>query len=424
MSMFEKWLARRWPEITALAVLYGIFAGLRSLGLSILAAVLVVLLLLLVLLLVPTVRHFVARFLRRQRWSIRLARSLAADTVLAQFPPRVLSVQKGPHSTTLNTRLHPLTTADNITRAAEHIASALSAGAVRVLRDPANASNATIKIISGSPLSGQTLAWPGDPSVQTSAWDLIAFGVGEEGDSIRETLAEHNLFVAGEPGGGKTEFAKNIVREIVRDPSAKLWIGDFKDVDFRQFKPLCAGYAGAEIDAQLEVATLVRDEMVARYTTLADRGLRKVTRDSGIGLGLFVADEIGSAFAQGKPGKELAEIVRDILARGRAAGIVAVLSTQRPGSDTFPTAIRDLVGFRIAFRCPTRDASDIVLGSGWATQGFNAATIAIADRGVGYFLGEGGLPRLFRAYWMDDVTEAKLIASAMQICGLGEKGVE
>ena len=38
-----------------------------------------------------------------------------------------------------------------------------------------------------------------------------------------------------------------------------------------------------------------------------------------------------------------------------------------------PSALRDLFGFRLALRCNTPQASDTILGQGWATAGADAA---------------------------------------------------
>lgn len=54
-----------------------------------------------------------------------------------------------------------------------------------------------------------------------------------------------------------------------------------------------------------------------------------------------------------KAAKEFSNSLRDLIARGRAAGIIVMLAAQKPSADTVPSAIRDLVGLRLAFRCAT-----------------------------------------------------------------------
>ncbi|TCN53547.1 hypothetical protein EV641_106193 [Rhodococcus sp. SMB37] len=58
----------------------------------------------------------------------------------------------------------------------------------------------------------------------------------------------------------------------------------------------------------------------------------------------------------------IAKGVRQIVQKGRASGIVVVLTTQKPTSESIPTVIRDNAGERIAFRVLTRAAGTAVLG--------------------------------------------------------------
>jgi hypothetical protein len=95
-----------------------------------------------------------------------------------------------------------------------------------------------------------------------------------------------------------------------------------------------------------------------------------------------VVDEIAyySATAGTKKTQdEFAMRLRDLVARGRAAGVIVVAATQRPSADIIPTSLRDLFGYRCAFRCTTDNSSDIVLGHGWASEGYSAKSIAPED---------------------------------------------
>jgi S-DNA-T family DNA segregation ATPase FtsK/SpoIIIE len=59
-----------------------------------------------------------------------------------------------------------------------------------------------------------------------------------------------------------------------------------------------------------------------------------------------------------KDADEFSGLLRDLVARGRAAGIILVCATQRPSADIVPTSLRDLISIRIALRSTTPDASD------------------------------------------------------------------
>ena len=87
-------------------------------------------------------------------------------------------------------------------------------------------------------------------------------------------------------------------------------------------------------------------------------------------------------------------------------------ATQKPSGDTIPTYLRDLFAVRWAFRCSTSDASDTILGKGWARAGYSADTIDVAHRGVGYLLHEGGRPVRLRTFYLADLELYALAAHA------------
>ena len=111
---------------------------------------------------------------------------------------------------------------------------------------------------------------------------------------------------------------------------------------------------------------------------LLDTGRRKIVKGDGEPMHLTVIDELAyfSATVGTKAEREKFNItLRDCSARGRKCARRYVLATQRPSSDIVPTSLRDLFGYRWAFRCATDDSSDVVLGKG-AANGYTAA----ADR--------------------------------------------
>ena len=121
-----------------------------------------------------------------------------------------------------------------------------------------------------------------------------------------------------------------------------------------------------------------------RYDTLLAAGRRKITRDDGEHVYLIVIDEYAyfSATVGTKQEREkFAALTRDLVARGRAAGVIVILATQRPSHQVIDPSMRDLFGYRWAFRCTTDSSSDVVLGQGWAAEGYTAADIDPLARG-------------------------------------------
>jgi len=104
-----------------------------------------------------------------------------------------------------------------------------------------------------------------------------------------------------------------------------------------------------------------------RYAVLASNRRRKMTSSDLEGLHVLVIDELAFYLRGGQ--KEMrerfGELLRDLVSRGRAAGIIVVATTQKPSHEIVPTWIRDLFSFRLAMRCTSSDSSDTILGQGW-----------------------------------------------------------
>jgi hypothetical protein len=85
-----------------------------------------------------------------------------------------------------------------------------------------------------------------------------------------------------------------------------------------------------------------------------------------------------------------------------------VAATQRPSADIIPTSLRNLFGYRWAFRCTTDASSDVIFGHGWAYQGYSAAAIDPTARGVGWLIAEGGTLRRMKAAYLSDDQAARI----------------
>jgi S-DNA-T family DNA segregation ATPase FtsK/SpoIIIE len=158
--------------------------------------------------------------------------------------------------------------------------------------------------------------------------------------------------------------------------------------------------------------------MDSRYDVLLAGGRRKITAAGGVSVVLVVVDELAyfsATVGEPKQQKEFVTLVRDLVARGRAAGIIVVAATQRPSSDIVPTSLRDLLGYRLAFRCSTDASSDVILGHGWANEGYTAADIDPEARGVGWLIAEGGTPRRIKSAYLSDAQVVKLARDAAEL---------
>ena len=289
--------------------------------------------------------------------------------------------------------------------AKDRIAAVLGAREVRVTQDSGNAGRATVLIVRRDPLAHVgPLRWPKVDAARLSLWNPIPVGVDEDGACVAVLLPERNVLLGGEPGSGKSAGLSIFVATAALDPAVRLWLLDGKIVELAGWAGCAERSVGVDVGEAIEVLGRLRDEMEERYRTLLTARRRKVGQEDQLPLHVVVCDELAHYLGAGdrKQRSEFADVLRDLVSRGRAAGIVVLAATQKPSADVIPTSLRDLFGFRWAFRCSTPQASDTILGSGWAAAGYSASTIDSGCRGVGFLLHEGGRPRRLRAYYLDD----------------------
>jgi S-DNA-T family DNA segregation ATPase FtsK/SpoIIIE len=160
-----------------------------------------------------------------------------------------------------------------------------------------------------------------------------------------------------------------------------------------------------------------------RYAWLLAHNRRKISPADNVKVIAVIIDEIAffSATVGTKQQQEkFIALVRDLVARGRAAGIPVIGATQRPSVDIIPTSLRDIFGYRAAFRCTTPNSSNIILGHGWAEAGFSATTISPTNQGVCYLIAEGGVPHLMKAAYLTDQQIGNLVDYATWIRRTGD----
>jgi hypothetical protein len=316
----------------------------------------------------------------------------------------VTRVHTRPFGELLDVRVPIGTTVTELERLAEPLAATLQIRDVRVRRDARNARFARVSLVRREPLSSPSPAWPNQHTPRLSLWDPIPVGVDEDGTPVTLTLPEHNVLLGGEPGAGKSAALSLLVATAALDPSVKLHLLDGKLVELAVWAGCADSTAGVDIeDANILLGGL-RTEMDTRYAALLANRARKVQPDMGLPLHLVVVDELAHYLFTGdrKERSLFAELMRDLVSRGRAAGVIVLAATQKPQHDVVPTALRDLFGFRWALRCATPQASDTILGSGWASQGHSASDVNAAHRGVGLLLHEGEAPVRLRSHYLDD----------------------
>ena len=376
----------------------------------------------------PASRGFLGRTVRRWWTRRRFLVAVRRLALVSDFDrsPTVGRVRDVPAGQLLDVRVPPGLTALDLEDRVEGLAVCLEVRDVRIKRDPDNAARSVVTVVRRDPLAALgALPWPLAEAERVSLWEPVPVAVDEDGRPVSLSIVERMLALAGEPGAGKSVAQSIPVAAAALDPDVDLYLFDGNQVEFAPWACCAVRTVGPDMEQAVNVLTELGIEMDARYGVLLGEGRRKIAPGDGIRLIVVAVNELAFYTATGdrKQRTEFADRLRDLVARGRAAGIIVLVATQRPSSDVVPTSLRDLFGFRWALRCSTPDASDTILGRGWATAGVSATDIPAEARGVGYLLAEGGQPVRCKAYYLDDDTIHAIAARGALLRGRGPHGL-
>jgi S-DNA-T family DNA segregation ATPase FtsK/SpoIIIE len=238
-----------------------------------------------------------------------------------------------------------------------------------------------------------------------SMYDPLFLGIDEFGAQVTLDLVYRNILAGGEPGGGKSGLLNVVAAHAALSTDARLVLFDGKQVELGMWRHVADAFVGPDLDHAINVLKRLQQVMDNRYTWLLGNQRRKIARTDGLTVIVAIIDEIAlfsATLGTKQQQDEFASLLRDLVARGRACGIPVVAATQRPSYDIIPTSLRDLFGYRAAFRCTTTNSSNIVLGQGWAEQGYCAADIPPTNQGACLLLAEGGIPRPVKVAYLSD----------------------
>ncbi|HWB35162.1 MAG TPA: FtsK/SpoIIIE domain-containing protein, partial [Rugosimonospora sp.] len=232
-------------------------------------------------------------------------------------------------------------------------------------------------------------------AAQLSMFDPLFIGMDEYGHAVTLDLVFHNLLVAGEPGGGKSVLLNNIAATATMAQRTRLVLFDGKVVELGPYREVADEFVPLDLEKAISVLKRLLRVALDRYVWLLSQRRRKVSRFDDLSTIVTIIDELAmftTVLGEKKDQELFASLLRGLVAIGRACGMPVVAATQRPSFDIVPTSLRDLFGYRAAFRCTTLGSSDVILGQGWAAQGFNAVEIDPDNRGEAFLLAEGGTP--------------------------------
>ncbi|WP_304455999.1 FtsK/SpoIIIE domain-containing protein [Nocardiopsis sp. YSL2] len=322
--------------------------------------------------------------------------------------------------------LPPGTTYKAATKKRGELAAAIGVDEVQVALDPVKGHNGRVRVwvADDDPMQGDRIQNPLVGRTQPfNFWrDKVFAGRDARGREVSFSLVERSYLIGGEPGGGKSVASNNILAAAVSDPNLRLFQADGKfGFDLAVYEAM-AEHVVTEPGhtPMMDMLEIVRTEMSRRYALLRKIGTTKVTeavaKKHDLHPILLHIDEIQTWSASGEKSeeKEFIVAIADIVGRGRAAGIITGAVTQRPAAEVVPTRLRDILSIRWALRCTNPIASDTILGSGRASQGYSSAMFNADQRGAGFLLAEGSSPIQTRSAFMTEDETRRVTDRAFQ----------
>lgn len=248
-----------------------------------------------------------------------------------------------------------------------------------------------------------------------SMFDPVHVGIDEYGLPLWIKVIYKNLLAAGEPGGGKSALMNILTAHAALSDRSRLVLFDGKQVELGMWDEVADEFVGPDIEKAIITLRRLQRVMDNRYAWLKANRRRKIEQGDGVTVITSVFDEIAlfsTVLGTKQQQEEFITLLRDLVARGRAAAMPVIAATQRPSIDIIPKSLRDLFGYRAAFRCTSDGSSDIILGDNLSGQGYTATSILPTSQGVCLLIAEGGTPQRVKTAYLSDEDIIALAAYA------------
>jgi DNA segregation ATPase FtsK/SpoIIIE, S-DNA-T family len=265
------------------------------------------------------------------------------------------------------------------------------------------------------PYSGPPLRTPLLEVECWDAWRPVPFGRDARQRRIDLPLVWTSLLVGAIPRQGKTFAIRLPAAGLILDPYTRLYVFDGKGgKDWDAAEAVAYRFVRGD---ELDHAYAVRDHLAELVAEVQSRFARmaalddevcpesKITpamsRDPNLGIPItaVIIDEVHVFLENptreqigGKKttlGDYIADLLTYLVRKGPAAGIIVILATQRPDSNTIPSRLRAVLGSRFALRVMDWRDSNIVLGEQMNTRGYDASTLLPSHKGVGILRPDG-----------------------------------
>ena len=250
-----------------------------------------------------------------------------------------------------------------------------------------------------------------------SMFDPIYVGIDEFGQPVWIRIIYKNLLAAGEPGGGKSGLLNSLAAHTALSADSRMVLFDAKQVELGMWDQIADEFVGPDMSHAITTLLRLQKVMDNRYAWLRAHRRRKIEPGDGIRVITIIFDEIAvyaTVLGTEHEQRQFVALLRDLVARGRAAAMPVIAATQRPSVDIIPKSLRDLFGYRAAFRCTSTGSSDIILGDQLSAAGFSATDISPLNPGEAFLIAEGGTPQRIKAAYLSDADIIALADHATQ----------
>lgn len=300
------------------------------------------------------------------------------------------------------------------------LASALAVDEVqliveRVRGKGGHAGRVFVWVADDDPYAGPPVRFPLLDVESWDAWRSVPFGRDARNRKIELPLVWTSVLVGAIPRQGKTSATRLPASGLILDPYTRLYVFDGKGgKDWEAAEAVAHRFVCGDEHQDVEA---VRDYLVELVAEVQSRYARMskldddlcpeskitpvISRDRALDMPItaVIIDEV-QVFLEnstretvgGKKttlGAYIADLLTYLARKGPAVGIVVILATQRPDSNTIPSRLRAVLGSRFALRVMDWRDSNIVLGEQMNTRGFDASALLPSHKGVGILRPDG-----------------------------------
>jgi len=257
----------------------------------------------------------------------------------------------------------------------------------------------------------ETFEWPWIGQETTDFFGPIPAGVDTNGKPVYIDLREHCMLVGGSTGAGKSWFLHSVVAAAMGDTRVRVHIIDGKwGTGFDVWEKATDSFATNDVDDIEHAYQIIKrlEERVNKlYEELRANGKRTINWATAKHIDLLIFDEFTAFLGY----KDIHKRLLNLIARGRAVGLILILATQRPSGKIMDTDFRSLFHYRVAF-WSDHEGSKMILGEGVAAD---SSEFSGMNPGEMWLLVVPRVPLHCRGYSLIDSQLAKLAVRAQRL---------